>query len=264
MTNIPNPIEIFYLLIVLTFIPFVTAFTMTYLSYKKLSFGTLGGIFGILFFLLIVFLLPDSSFLIRGLIAGGVGSIVLITILSRSYQLDLPDISALRHNRKAIVSIILIVGTLLSVSLYYSSEKADLEFSIDDPKDDLGYSGYSTFKLSNHDDIDIVKMQSQVIGDNVIIEMEVSGTISKNESVEYKIMIATSKHSSWTKYLSIDQMEIDGNTVRTRIPIETFDNRKIFHVIGITSEYDPSTDLNINDVCSNRGFLWDTFTLLIS
>ncbi|AKB77387.1 hypothetical protein MSHOH_0904 [Methanosarcina horonobensis HB-1 = JCM 15518] len=260
MTNVPTLDGILLFVFVLTFIPFWTAFVICYVVYRRLGIGLLGGLTGIISFVLTAYLL-DSALWIRGIIAGVFGGIILVIALSRHYK---PIIPNFRVDNRTVAYTLVIVGLILSIYLYYSSEKADLEFCIDDPSDDVSYSGYTEPKLAGHDNIDILRLKSRVVEDSVLLEMELAGEIDENSTAEYTYYIATQEQSLWTLTIDEKDMEKEGNILRAYIPVESFKNRKIFHVVAVASEYDMSTDLNLNDSCSNRGDFWEILRILTS
>ena len=260
MTNVPTIGGLLLLVAIFTLIPFWTAFLISYVVYRRLRIGLLGGITGIVSFIFTVYLL-DSTLWIRGIIAGVFGGTILAILASRFYKPSIPEFKA---DRRIIVSILIIAGLLLSVSLYYSSAKADLEFSVNDPYGDISYSGYTKPKLSGHDSIDILKLESRLVEGHLILEMELAGEIDMNNTAEYTFMIATEKHSLWTDSISQDEMEVEGSTLRARIPVNTLKDCKVFHVLAVASEYDASVDLNLSDGCSNRGSIWDMLSILTS
>ncbi len=258
MTNAPTLDGILLFVFILTFIPFWTAFAISYVIYRRLGIGLLGGLTGIISFVLTLYLL-DFDLWIRGVVAGVFGGIILVIALSRFYKPIIPNFRV--HNR-TVAYILVIAGLILSIYLYYSSEKADLEFCIDDPSGDVSYSGYTEPKLAGHDNIDILRLESRVVEGSVLLEMELVGEINENSTAEYTYYIATQKESLWNLTIDEKDMEKEGNILRAYIPVESLQNRKIFHVAAIASEYDMSMDLNLNDGCSNSGYFWGILGIL--
>ncbi|WP_440947349.1 hypothetical protein ACSAZL_03480 [Methanosarcina sp. T3] len=260
MTNIPTLGGLLLLLFIPIFIPFLTAFVISYVMYRRLKIGLLGGLTGIVSFVLISSLL-DSVLWIRGIIAGIFGGAILVIALSRYYKLHSFNFKV---DKRTIVSILVIAGLILSISLYYLSEKTNMEFCIDDPSGDVSYSGYTEPKISGHDNIDILRFESLVVGDSVILEMELAGDIDENSAAEYIFYIDTQGRSLWTLTIDEKDMEKEGNILRAYVPVESLKNRKSFHVLAVASEYDMSTDLNLHDSCSNRGDFWGILGILTS
>jgi len=260
MTNVPTLYDLIILFLILTFIPFWTAFVISYVTYRRLGIGFLGGLAGVISLVPIMYLV-DSALWMRGIIAGIFGGTVLTLALSRYYKPQTPKI---RVDNRTIVSLLLITGLILSSILYYSSEKADLEFCIDDPSGDVSYSGYTEPELSGHDNLDILRLESRIAGDSVILEMELAGEINESSAAEYTCYIATQEQNLWTNIIDIKNMEKEGNILRTKIPVESLKERKIFQVLVVASEFDASHDLDLYDNCSNMGDFWGFLKILTS
>lgn len=260
MTNVPTLDDLLILFLVLTFIPFWTAFVISYVTYRRLGIGLLGGLAGVISFVPTMYLV-DSALWIRGVIAGVFGGTVLVIALLRFHK---PQIPKFRVDNRMIVSLLLVTGLILSAVLYYSSEKADLEFCIDDPSGDVSYSGYTEPKLSGHDNVDILRLESHVVGDSVILEMELAGEINESSAAEYTCYITTEEQDLWTNIIDLKHMEKKGNILRAKIPVESLNDRKIFHVVAVASEPDASLDLGLYDNCSNRGDFWGFLKILTS
>ncbi|MGB9927115.1 MAG: hypothetical protein ACPK85_01770 [Methanosarcina sp.] len=260
MTNIPTLDGILILLLVITFIPFWTAFAISYITYRRLGIGFLGGLSGIISFIIVLPLL-DCDLWIRGTIAGMFGGIVLCMVLSKYYK---PVIPEFKIDRKKIIYIAVIAGLILSIYLCYSSERADLEFCVTDPAQDVSYSGYFEQKVKGHNDIDILRLESRVIGNTVILETEFAGEVKEEGATEYTCHIATQEMYLWTEFIPLKEMEKDGKILRAKIPIESLEDRKVFHVLVVASKFDESKDLNIYDNCANRGDFWQFLKILTS
>lgn len=241
MTNIPTVRELFLFIATLAFIPFLISFTVSYVRYRRLTAGLLGAIIGtVIYFLTMGFL--QYALWIRGLILGFIGGIVGAAILSLFYKPhSIKDITRF-FDKKNTTLIAVAVILLLLLSLYYSNARKNLEFEVSDPLGDVSQSGYTEPRLSGHDDIDILKVRSRVAGDDVVLEMELAGEISENESVNYQFFVYTERHGFWThnidyRYPSLGgKMEKEGRILRARIPVDSLKNRKIFGVIAIASD----------------------------
>jgi len=222
MTNIPTLGGLLFLLFVPIFIPFWTAFVISYLTFRRLKIGLLGGLTGIISFVLTSSLL-DFALWIRGIIAGVFGGAILVVALSRYYK---PHSFNFKVDKRTIVSILVIAGIILSISLYYLSERTNMEFRIDDPSGDVSYSGYTEPKISGHDNIDILRMESSVVGDSVILEMELAGEIDENSAAEYIFYIDTQGQNLWSLTIYEKDMEKEGNILRAYVPVESLEDRK--------------------------------------
>jgi len=267
MTNLPTLGGILFFAVMLTFIPFWFAFIISYVSYRQLKAGLLGGILGVIFFFLtIYFSLPlYCVFWIRGLISGYIGGIITVIFLSKYYKSYLPTTGDKINiiSRKNIVLIVVTVVLLFSVFQYYSFARKSLEFNKTDPEGDVSYSGYSEPRLSGHSNIDILRLESNVVGDHVILEMEIAGEITKNTTAEYTFFIATGRQGLWTDRIDMDEMEKNDSILRAKIPIERLKDRKIFHVLAVASETDIAVDLGLYDNCSNRNVVEDILNMLL-
>lgn len=260
MTNVPTPGDLLLLLLVPIFIPFWTAFIISYVAYRRWKIGILGGLTGIISFVLTLSLL-DSALWIRGVIGGLFGGAILVIAFSRYYK---PHSLNFKFDKRTIVSILVIAGLISSIYLYYSSEKTSMEFCIDDPSGDVSYAGYTEPKISGHGNIDILRMESSVVGDSVVLEMELAEEIGENSTAEYIFYIDTQGHNLWNHNINEKDMEKEGNILRAYVPVESLKGRKSFHVLAIASEYDKSTDLNLDDSCSNWGDFWGILGILTS
>ena len=267
MTNIPTLDGVLFFLITLIFIPFLLAFIISYISYRKLKAGMVGGLTGITVFILTVAIsLPlEHGFWIYGLVSGLIGGIAAVVYLSKYYQSYLPTNwnDNIVFNRKNIILVVVILVLLFSLTQYYSSARKNLEFSITDPGGDISHSGYFGQKLSGHDDIDIVRLESRVSDNDVILEMEIAGEISTDTDVEYTFFIATDKQGLWTKRIDLGDMEKNGKILRAKIPIETLQDRKVFYILAVAKKPDIVADLALYDNCSNRNVIEDILKLLL-
>lgn len=191
---------------------------------------------------------------IRGFIGGISGGSLLVIILSIHYK---PSIPNFRFDNKTITSILLIIGLISSLSLYYLSQEDDLEFSVNDPPEDVGYIGYTDLKQSGYDYIDILRLESRVVGDSVILEMELAGKIEENSTVKYTFFTATQEPGMWED-IELEDMEKEGNILRAYIPIESLKDRKIFHVRASASDDDFSKGggNGLYDSCGKMGWFW--------
>jgi hypothetical protein len=267
MTNVPTLGDLLAIVFILTFIPFWTAFLISYVFYRRLRIGLLGGLTGVVSFFVTLSLL-DAALWIRGIIGGVLGGSVLVIILSRFYK---PQVPNFKLDKRTIVSILLTAGLISSLSLYYLSQEDDLEFSIDDPSGDVSYSGYTEPKLSGHDNIDILRLESRVVRDSVVLEMELAGKVEENSTAKYTFFIATQKPGLWgDSIIEAEDMEKEGNVLRAHIPVDSLKDRKIFHVMAIASDRDVSNNDGKNpyagndlyDNCAKMGWFWGILDIL--
>ena len=254
MTNVPTLGDILGILFILTFIPFWTAFLISYLFYRRLGVCLLSGLTGVISFFFTYLSFQDVPMWIRGFIGGVLGGSILVIILSIHYK---PRIPNFRFDNRTIISILLIIGLISSLSLYYLSQEDDLEFSINDPSGDVSYSGYTEPKLSGYDYIDILRLESRVVGDSVILEMELAGKIVENNTVDYTFYIATQEPGMWEN-IELEDMEKEGNIFRVCIPVESLKDRKIFHVRAFASndDFSNSGGNGLYDSCGKMGWFW--------
>lgn len=267
MTNVPTLGGVLFFLVVFTFIPFWSAFMISYVRYRKLRAGVVGGLTGLTVFILTVAIsLPlEYSFWIYGLVSGLIGGIVAVVYLSKYYQTDLPTKWNARivFNRKNFILVVVALVLLFSFTQYYSSARKTLEFSVTDPREDISHAGYPGQKLSGHDDIDIVRLESHISGNNVILEMEIAGDISTDIDAEYTFFIATDKQGLWTRRIDLGDMEKNGRILRGKIPIESLQNRKVFKILAVASKPDIVADFALIDGCSNENIIESILKFLI-
>jgi hypothetical protein len=228
--------------------------------YRRLGIGLLGGLTGFISFLFTYLGLQNYPMWIRGVIGGVLGGSILVIILSIRYK---PRIPSFRFDNRTIISILLTVGLISSISLYYLSQEDDLEFSIDDPVGDVSYSGYTEPKLSGHDYIDIIRLESRVVGDSVILEMELAGKIEENNTVKYAFFVSTQEPRMWED-IKFEDMEKEGNILRAHIPVESLKDRKIFHVRAFAQNDDwaNSGGNGLYDSCAKMGWFWGILEVL--
>ncbi len=214
----------------------------------------MGGLTGVISFVFTYLSLQDVPMWIRGVIGGILGGSFLVIVLSIHYK---PRIPNFRFDNRTIASILLTIGLISSLSLYYLSQEDDLEFSVNDPQGDVGYSGYTDLKESGYDYIDILRLESRVVGDSVILEMELAGKIEENSTVKYTFFTATQEPGMWED-IELEDMEKEGNILRAYIPIESLKDRKIFHVRAFASDDDFSKGggNGLYDSCSKMGWFW--------
>ena len=267
MTNVSTLGGLVFFLVVFIFIPFWSAFIISYASYRKIRAGVVGGLTGLtVFILLTVISLPlKYGIWVYGLVSGLIGGIAAVGYLSRYYQPYLPTkwSPKIFLNWKNVILVVVVLVLLFSLTQYYSFARKDLEFSITDPRGDISHSGYGEQKLSGHDDIDIVRLESHISGSNVILEMEIAGEIGTDAGVEYTLFIATYRQGIWDNQINFRDMEKNGRTLRAKIPIETLSDRKIFHVLAVASKPYTATDRGLYDNCSNRNIIEDILSILI-
>lgn len=254
MTNVITLEAILFFLFILTFIPFWTAFLISYIFYRRLGISLLSGFTGVISFIFTYFIFRDFPMWMRGVIAGVLGGSFLVLILSIHYK---PSIPNFRFDKKTIISILLTIGLISSISLYYLSQEDDLEFSVNDPSGDVGYSGYSDLYQNGYDYIDILRLQSRVVGDSVILEMELAGNIEENSTVKYIFFTATQEPYMW-ETIELEDMEKEGKILRARIPLKSLKDRKIFHIRAFASDddYSKSGGNGLYDSCSKVGWFW--------
>lgn len=267
MTNVPTLDGVLFFLVALTFIPFLSAFIISYVSYRKLKAGMVGGLTGITVFILTVAIsLPlEHGFWIYGLVSGLIGGIGAVVYLSKYYQSYLPTkwSANIVFNRKNVIFVVVVLVLIFSFIQYYSFERKNLEFSITDPGEDISHAGYGGQKLSGHDDIDIMRLESRISDNNVILEMEIAGEIATDIDAEYTFFIATDKQGLWTKRIDLGDMEKNGKILRAKIPIESLQDRKAFYVLAVASKPDIVADLALHDSCSNKNIIEDILNLLV-
>ncbi|MGP8330858.1 MAG: hypothetical protein ACT6FB_00695 [Methanosarcinaceae archaeon] len=259
MATGPTYYDLLLLFAILAFIPFLSAFTISYVRYGKLKAGMLGGLVGVIICTLnlAVFYPAEHSIWINGLISGLFGGIATVTYLSKYYPSYLPikwNIKIL-FNRKSIILVIVVLVLLFSFTQYYSFTNKNLEFNITDPRDDIFSQDLCGDKgLNGHDDIDIVRLESRISDNNVILEMEIAEEIPNDTDtdVEYTFFIATDKQDLWTRQIDLEDMEKNGRILQAKIPIESLQDRKIFCVLAVATKPDMIEGLVLYDNCYNK------------
>ena len=267
MTNVPTLGGLVFFLAMFTFIPFWSAFIISYASYRKLKAGVVGGLTGLIVYILTVTIsLPlKYSFWIYGLVSGFIGGIASVAYLSKYYQSCLPTRVGAKNifNRRNFILVVIVLVLLFSFTQYYSSARKTLEFGVTDPRDDLSHAGYPGQKLSGHDDIDIVRLESYIAGNNVILEMELAGEIATDIDAEYTFFIATDEQGLWTRRIDLEDMEKNGRILRGKIPVESLQNRKVFKILAVAKKPDIVADLALIDGCSNENIIESILRFLI-
>lgn len=264
MTNVPTLGGLLFIIIILSIVPFCTAFLVYYTKYRQLKMSLLVATAGVCVFFLTLTIFHDFPFWIRGIFAGSIAGILGILFLPK---LAAPSVTVMKNktdflSRKNIILVALIIVLLFSFSLYSSFTGNDLEFRISDPIEDVSYAGYADSEIDGPDYIDILRLESRVEGDSVILEMELAGEIDEDRDAEYVFYIATQEYSLWNHNIDLEEMEAEGTILRASIPVESLENRRVFHVLAVASEYDISTDLNLNDACSNRNAIGEIREIL--
>lgn len=254
MTNVPTAYDLIEFFILPLITPFTISFLIYYMRYRNIKKGFITGIFSIQ--LLIILLIPfmtlnwDHLGLVSGILAGMIGLFAYPT--SNKGKLTIEEIRNMNKKQVMFVAIAALLLITPTIYGYYSNNR--LEFSIEDPENDLSYSGYSTIVETEKKGIDITGMSSRIEDDNIVLEMQLAdGALT--EDAEYRFYISTQKDYLWSMTLDAKRDENDSKTLQATIPLSSIEDRKIFHVLATASVYDGTRDLDLHDTCEN----WKTF-----
>jgi hypothetical protein len=252
MTNIPTLGAFVAFLSLMTFLPLITGFVFSYVFFRSMKTSFFGGLSSILaFFLLLRIPFP---FLINALLAGFFSCILIGIILYKTKNWNPATIrtnviDALNiFNRKNLTVVFIAAILIASIVVYGLNKEKELEFNIIDPKDDISYQGWTKSELSGYDHIDIIRMESRIVDDSVVLEMELAGNVSEKETVDYDFFIYTTRYSAPDSSISKRDMEKEGNILRGYIPVKSLESRKIFVINAVASESDFNSSIGIDGI----------------
>jgi hypothetical protein len=262
MTNVPTVEAILAFIALLTFLPFATGFVFSHIFFRNTKISLLGGIISLPLFILIWFIINLPIFF-DALFAGLLSSILIGFIL---YKFKNWEISTIKSNvkdtlkvfnRRSLSLFFIAILMLISVVLYGLNQEKELEFKVNDPKGDMSYRELngSGYELRGYDHIDITRLESKIVGDSVVLEMELAGNMSEKKAAEYDFIIYTTRYSSPDTSISRREMEENGNILRGYIPLKSLEGRNIFVVAAVSSDYTYNPNLNregVFDRCSKE------------
>jgi hypothetical protein len=262
MTNVPTLGFVVLYVIILAIVPFSVGFISSLLLFKKVKTSIIAGISSLFFYIILIKLL--HSFFVTSLIAAFISCFLIGIALYSMKKWDISIINLnITHkfnfvNRKTIVAIVVVL--LLFVLLGYGQTQKmekEIEFSVKDPRYDIDYQGMPEAELSGYEHVDIVRLDSKILGDSVVLEMELAGNVSEKETVDYNFFIHTSQYGTPSITISKWEMEKEGNILRGYVPLEIAQNRKMFDVQAVASEsnFSPSQGIDgIYDSCSKEKY----------
>ncbi|SDG20156.1 hypothetical protein SAMN04488589_2393 [Methanolobus vulcani] len=152
---------------------------------------------------------------------------------------------------------IIAILVLISIVVYGLNQEKELEFKVNDPKGDMSYRELngSEYELRGYDHIDITRLESKIVGDSVVLEMELAGNVSEKKAAEYDFFIYTTRYSSPDTSISRREMEENSNILRGYIPLKSLEGRNIFVVTAVSSDYTYNPNLGregVSDSCSKK------------
>ncbi|MBP1909530.1 hypothetical protein [Methanolobus bombayensis] len=262
MTNVPTVEAILAFIALLTFLPFVVGFVFSYIFFRNTKISFLGGIISLPLSILIWFIINLPIFF-DALFAGLLSSILIGFIL---YKFKNWEISTIKSNVKGTLKVfnrrnlsllIIAILVLISIVVYGLNQEKELEFKVNDPKGDMSYRELngSEYELRGYDHIDITRLESKIVGDSVVLEMELAGNVSEKKAAEYDFFIYTTRYSSPDTSISRREMEENSNILRGYIPLKSLEGRNIFVVTAVSSDYTYNPNLSregVFDRCSKK------------
>lgn len=252
MTNIPTLGVFVAFICLMTFLPFIIGFVFSYVFFRSMKTSFFGGLSSILAFILLLRI--TFPFLINALLAGIFSCILIGLVLHKTknwnsitIRTNVTDALNLVNGKNLTV---LFIATLLIVSIafYGLNKEKELEFNIADPKDDISYQGWTKSKLTGYDHVDIIRMESKIVDDSVVLEMELAGNVSEKETVDYYFFIYTTRYSAPDTSISKRDMEQEANVLRGYIPVKSLESRKIFVINAVASESDFNSSIGIDGI----------------
>lgn len=248
MTNVPTLYNLLEIFLFPPLMSFFMGFMIHYIWFRNIKKGLALGLISIgLYFVVLVHFLPlnlNYVGITTGAFIGFVG-VFLSLILSRKK----PTVEYIwQTNKKQLILSMLIVILLLSPVAYYHLTKNQLEFSVNDPENDLRYAGYDEIIETDKKGIDIIGMSSWIDDDEVILEMHLADD-ALTEEAEYCFLIATQKRYLWGMTFDAKVIETDRRTVQAKVPMSMIEKRDVFQVLAVASIYDQNRDLDLVDSC---------------
>lgn len=266
MSNIPIAGSFLILGGIFMLFPFLTAFFLSYISFRDVKLSLLGGVVCIpIFLIMTIFPFP---YIVNGLISGFISCLIVWYIFYKTAEPErmsvrgnlkkLPDLFSAK-NIAIMVIALLIVGILFQADFY---KEKQLEFKVSDPKDDVG-TGWQTIDLNGHEYVDILGMESRVVDDQVILEIQLAGNIPDKDTVEYKLFIFTTGVAAPDIIVYGSDMEEDGNILRYKIPVRSLHDRNVFRITAYATENNVNEkDDGLYDTCSAKNDLADRLELI--
>ncbi len=149
--------------------------------------------------------------------------------------------------KKYIMALIVVAALLLAPALA-SAQYSD---SISDPQGDVLYHHYSDGRYrwgeGERPDIDIIGAEIEREGDDILVSLEVVGSIRDEDNILYKIILEDEDQNTFTIdfkggeclfygpniYDSIEYSGVGTSTFQTRIPLVDFDNPESLRIAEI-------------------------------
>jgi hypothetical protein len=273
MTNVPTLGFVIVYVMILAIIPFSTGFILSLLLFRNTKTSVIAGISSLFFYLALI--KSSFSFFVTSLIAAFISCALIGITLYSIKKWDIPIISLSLNitekldfiNRKTITALVIAFLLLFVVLSFGHGQEKEMEFSVTDPRYDIEYQGMPGAELSGYEHVDIVRLDSKIVGDSVVLEMKLAGNVSEKDTVDYDFFIFTSRYGTPGMTISKWEMEKEGNILRGYVPLEIAQNGKMFYVQAVASEsnFSPSMGIDgIYDSCSKEKALSGTLELLDS
>ncbi|MDY0386054.1 MAG: hypothetical protein RBT65_02780 [Methanolobus sp.] len=245
--------------------PFLTAFFLSYISFRDVKLSLLGGVVCIPIFLIMT--IVPFPYIVNGLISGLISCLIIWYIFYKTTKSErisirgnlkkLPDLFSAK-NITILVIALLIIGILFQADLY---KEEQLEFKVTDPKDDVG-TGWQTIDLNGHEYVDILAVESRLVDDQVILEIQLAENIPDRDTVEYKMFIFTTESAAPEIIVYNSDMEKDGSILRYDIPVRSLNDRNVFRVRAYATENNSNErDGSLYDTCAAKNDLADNLEL---
>ncbi|MDK2826255.1 MAG: hypothetical protein PWQ44_1435 [Methanolobus sp.] len=259
MTNVPTLGFVVLYVMILAIVPFLNGLISSLILFKNTKTSIIAGLSSVFFYIILMKL--SFSFFVTSLIAAFISCVLIGIALYSIKKWDIPVINLnitekLSFINRRTINILIVVVLLFFVVLSYGqSREKEMEFSVTDPRYDIEYQGMPGAELSGYEHIDIVRLDSKIVGDSVVLEMELAGNVSQKENVDYNFFVFISRYSAPSMTISKWEMEKEGNILRGYVPLEIAENGQIFYVQAAASESDfsPSQGIDgIYDSCSKK------------
>jgi hypothetical protein len=262
MTNVPTLGFVIVYVMILAVIPFIMGLIPAQFLFKNTKISIIAGISS-LFFYIVLIKLSFSSF-VTSLIAAFISCILIGITLYSIKKLNIPVINLniaekLSFINRKTITVLVVFLLLITLLGYGQSQKMEkeIEFGVKDRIHDIEYQGMPGAELSGYEHVDIVRLDSKILGDSVVLEMELAGNVSEKETVDYNFFISTNRYGTPSITISKWEMEKEGNILRGYVPLEIAQNGKMFDVQAVASEsnFSPSQGIDgIYDSCSKEKY----------